>query len=180
MAKLWFKGILSLLLVVMPITGGALHEGEPVDFVFTDGDAENIALVNDYEGRIIILAFLTDCESMGRAQALQLERGIWRQYADTGIELIGVVQKESQPEAVQNLVKSAELSYPILIDTRNTRLFRCPDSSALLTMVLDQQMHLRQEISGSALGELVTVLNTLRTPTDIDESTWGKIKELFK
>ena len=182
MVKLWFRGFLGLLVALsafMPMPGGALHEDEPVDFVFTNGEGEDITLA-DYEGKIAILAFFTDCEAIGRAQALRLERGIWRQYVHAGIELIGIVEKGSRPEVVQDFVESAELSYPVLRDTRNTRAFRCPDSSALLTMVIDQRMRLRQEVSGSAFGELVTVVNSLRATTDIDESTWGKIKELFK
>ena len=182
MTKTWLGGLAGVVVVflaLMPMSGSAFREDEPVELTFTNIDGEDVPLA-DFEGKVVVLAFFTDCEAIGQAQALRLERMIRRRYAGGELELLGVARKGSRPESVKRLVESAGISYPVLVDARDTRSLRCPDSCALLAMVVDRQRCLAYEASGSAEGELVRVLNGLLTRTEIYLSTWGKIKELFK
>lgn len=182
MVKLWLIGlgvVAAGLSVLAPMSGSALREDEPVDLAFTDCGGGDVSL-SGYRGKVVLLAFLADCGSIGRAQALRVERMILGQIDRERIEVVGVARQGSRPESVEKLAEAAGLSYPLLIDTRNTRSLRCPDSSALLTMVIDQDSRLAYEASGASEGEVAAVLGGLLHATRIDESTWGKIKELFK
>jgi len=174
-----FAATALLIFALLPVLSFALPGGELAEFTFTNGEGEVIELA-DFEGRVVVLGFFADCESAGRTQALQMERSVQSLCGPAGVEVIGVVDRGTSPELVERFVEFTGISYPVLVDTQDTRSLRCPDSCAPLTMVIDQRMRLRYEASSGTEAGLVTVVNSLLGRTKIDYNTWGKIKELFK
>ena len=180
LSRSWgFAATALLILTLLPVFDSALPGGEVAELSFINAEGEAIDL-SRYEGSVVVLAFFVDCESAGRADALQLETTAQSLHGPAGVEVIGILDRATCPELVYQFVESTGISYPVLVDTQDTRSLRCPVGCGSLTMVIDQQMRLRYEASSEAEAGLIAVVNSLLTKTKIDYNTWGKIKELFK
>jgi len=183
MRALW--RLLFLALAVLVIGLASLSGMEAQDHVmrFSLPDASGVEVRSeDLHGRFVLLYFFSLDRTADRREARLLEEQIWRRYRELDVRVCGVGADATVPE-IRRFVDASGISYPVLADTKGVARTFWSGGEALnraAIVLLDENEGIVYRGYGYDGTAIVSELRKRSLTTEVDESTWGKIKELFR
>ena len=138
--------------------------------------------LGDLQERLVVLYFFSLDRAVDQEGARLLEEQIWKRCRRWGVQVFGIGEDATVPE-VRRFVNTNGISYPVLADTIGVTGIFCSGGAALrraMTLVFAPNEGVVYRGYGCDGTAIVSMLRDRPLPTEVDESTWGKIKELFR
>ena len=183
MRSLWRPLFLApfVLAVGLASLSGMEAQDDAMRFSLPDASGVEVRL-EDLQGRFVLLYFFSLDRTADRQGAQVLEEQIWGRYRELGVRVCGVGVDATVSE-VRRFVEVSGVSYPVLADTREVARTFCAgggDLSRAMTVLLAENEGIVYRGSGYDGAAIVSELRKRSLATEVDESTWGKVKELFR
>lgn len=108
--------------------------------------------LSNQKGRVVVLNFWSIHCVPCMQEMPHLER-LWRTHRARGLTVVGVCTDGSDGDYVERLVAGLEITYPIVLDTRNTVARRYGVQALPTSFVIDRGGIIRDRIEGYVKGD---------------------------
>ena len=141
--------LLILLAVSPPAAFGQTQKAPSLALKDLRGRAHSL---EDYKGKVVLLNFWATWCPPCRAEVPDLVR--WqREYGKAGLQVIGVTYPPTDRAQVRRFLRRHEVTYPVLLGTRETKTLFFEGETLPVTVVIDREGNVRELIEGILLPE---------------------------
>ena len=145
-----------------------------LDFDLEDLDGNEYNL-SEYNGKIIMLLFWTTDQDNYDEMLSSIQKQIYNIYNEEGLEIWSINHIDTEEE-INDIITNNELIFSFFIDDSIAKLYEIDETPSMIIINTDGIISYSTEGIYN-LDEITSNLNNL-LHTDVNSSTWGRIKLL--